>query len=48
MKSRKFETGFDLLSNFVLTIEEMMAVRGGGEGEGDPTNPPPPIPPPKP
>ena len=35
---------FEIVINYVLTNEEMMAVRGGDDSEGDPT-PTPPTPP---
>jgi hypothetical protein len=41
MKTKNFETSFDLLSVFALSNDEMISVRGGGEPV--PTTPPIPI-----
>ncbi len=42
MKTKNNETSFDIFASYALTNEEMITVRGGGNGEPDvqPTNPP--------
>jgi hypothetical protein len=45
LKTKKMKTlNFDLFEQYVLTNEEMLAVRGGDDGDGDPTPTPPPPP----
>jgi hypothetical protein len=40
MKTLNFELNFDMFTDYVLSIDEMFKVRGGGEPEVIPCPPP--------